>query len=94
MDLQNEALYGDRPNTSLMGATMLNGYNAQDQFDWGAVLANGIRGAAQGAMAASVNGAYQSGQLVSPGLVTGRGQGINLVTLLLLGGLVYVAVKA
>lgn len=86
MGLQLDALFGGQPNTSLMGADMLNSGQAQDSFDWGAVLANGIRGAAQGAMAASVQGAYDSGQLRAP---LGVSQGGNLMPLLLIGGLLY-----
>lgn len=93
MSLQNDAIYGDAPNRSMMSATMLNSGQAQDSFDWGAVLANGIRGAAQGAMAASVNGAYASGQLVAPNYQN-RGQGVSLVPLLVIGGILYAVANA
>lgn len=92
MDLQYQALYGDRANTSLMGADMLNSGAASDSMDWGAILANGIRGAAQGAMAASVQGAYDSGQLQAPpGAV--RGQTGSLLPLLILGGIAWAVMQ-
>lgn len=93
MNYQNDALFGDQKNTSLMGADMLNSGAAQNSMDWGAVLANGIRGAAQGAMAASVNGAYASGQL--QGQAPGRGAANGgLMPLLLIGGVLYLVMQS
>lgn len=103
MGLQLDALFAGQRNTSLMGADMLNAGQASDEFDWGAVLANGIRGAAQSAMAASVGGAYASGQLQQPmpGYVPGPGAGQgasqgglnSLMPLLLIGAVLYMVTR-
>jgi hypothetical protein len=71
MDLSVYSLYGDQANTSAIPQSMLNS-NADGTTDWGAVLAQGIRGAAQGAIRASVNEKYASGQLVAPYGTTGQ----------------------
>jgi hypothetical protein len=84
-----------------MGADMLNPGAASDSVDWGAVLANGIRGAAQGAIAASVGGAYASGQLQPmPGRdmygnpLPVASSGANLIPLLLIGAVLFLAMRA
>lgn len=89
-DFQIAALFGDRKTNAEVTATTVNGGQASDEWDWGAILANGIRGAAYGAMQASVRGAYASGQLAPA--PAARGEGGGLFTLLILGGLVYFAV--
>lgn len=67
MELQQNAIYGTSVAAyNQLGANMVNPMQANGDTDWGAILANGIRGAAQGAIAAQVNGAYASGQLVAP----------------------------
>jgi len=46
-------------------ATMLNS-SASDQYDFGSVLANGIKNAAANAIYTAIGGAYASGQLQPP----------------------------
>jgi hypothetical protein len=55
-------LYGTDNNYSAIPANMMNA-SAEDEFDWGAVVTNGIKGAAYNAIGQLVNGAYASGQL-------------------------------
>lgn len=92
-DYFNDALYGYTASTGTLGADMVNPSAASSSVDWGAILANGIRGAAQGAIAGQVAGAYQSGQLVA---AQQQAQAANkgLITLLLIGGIAYVLMKA
>lgn len=63
MDYQNAALFGNAPNTASIPATMLNGFNSEGGTDWGAVITNGIRGAADGAIRGLVEEKFQDGQL-------------------------------
>lgn len=88
------ALYGPGPNLSAINAQMLNPAYAQGETDWGAVMANGIRGATQGAIAGLVAEKYASGQLVSPN----NPQALalpqnNMLMWLLVGGAVYMLAK-
>jgi len=89
MDLQQNALYGSPVAAyNQLGANMVNPVKANGETDWGAILANGIRGAAQGAIGAQVNGAYASGQLVAPvGYQQTSASGLN--GLILLAGLAF-----
>jgi hypothetical protein len=73
---------------------MLNS-SAADQYDWGSVLANGIKNAAANAIYTAIGGAYASGQLqpspMQPGYVRPQGNGgglliVGLVLFMLLGG--------
>lgn len=95
MSLTNDALYGEY-QAPYMGADMLNG-SAQSSTDWGAVLAGGIVGAAQGAIGQMVGGAYASGQLQPPPAVVAQAQAQaqqrQLMTLLIIGAVIYAAVK-
>lgn len=86
-DYTNDALFGTYGGGAL-GADMLNPAAAQSATDWGAILANGIRGAAQGAIAAKVGGAYASGQLVNQQAAQAKGNS-QFLTLLLVGGVLY-----
>lgn len=89
-DLTKVALFGDDAAAyQTLGANMLNPVAASGETDWGAILMNGIRGAAQGAIASQVQGAYASGQLQSP--VVNRSA--SLMPLLLIGGLLYLVAK-
>lgn len=90
MDLQQYAIYGDPARAyQTLGANMVNPEKANGETDWGAILANGIRGAAQGAIEAQVRDAYASGQLVSPTYQPTTGPtGLN--GLLLVGALVWI----
>jgi hypothetical protein len=91
--LTQTALFGDDSMASGgMGADMLNPGSASGSTDWGAVLMNGIRGAAQGAIASQVQGAYTSGQLV-PNAAFSNHASISPMTLLLLGVVLYVVAK-
>lgn len=89
MDLQQQALYGSPVAAyNQLGATMANPSRANGDTDWSAILANGIRGAAQGAIAAQVNGAYASGQLIAqPGYQQTSASGLN--GLILIAGLAF-----
>jgi hypothetical protein len=86
MNIQQDAIYGGPAAMyQTLGANMVNPAQASGETDWNAILANGIRGAAQGAIQAQVNGAYASGQLVNPA-AQGRS---NMTGLILLAGLAY-----
>jgi hypothetical protein len=93
--LTNDALYGAYQAPTL-GANMMNA-NAQSETDWGAVLAGGIVGAAQGAIGQMVGGAYASGQLLpSPAqqaALQQQAQQRQMIMLLIVGALVYVVAK-
>jgi hypothetical protein len=89
-DFQNAALFGGGSSYQTMGANMLNPGQATSEVDWGAVLMNGIRGAAQGAIASQVQGAYASGQLAMPTpAAIQQQQRSNMTMLLLLGAVAY-----
>jgi hypothetical protein len=60
-----EGFYGRDNNYSAIPATMMNA-SASDEIDWGAVVTNGIKGAAVNAIQTMVGGAYASGQLQTP----------------------------
>lgn len=89
-DYYNDALWGYTSSGS-MGADMLNPGAAGGETDWGAILANGIRGAAQGAIGSMVRGAQVSGQLATAQIQ--RQQSNQLFMLLLIGGVLYLATK-
>lgn len=92
-DLTTVALWGPDANAyGTLGAQMVNPVSASGDTDWGAILTNGIRGAAQGAIAAQVNGAYASGQLVNSATGQRAGQG-SLLTLLLIGGVIWAVMQ-
>jgi hypothetical protein len=90
MDLANYSLFGDQQNNSAIPANLLS-TNAEGEIDWGAVLAGGIRGAAQGAIRAQVNEKYADGQLVNP---YPQNQSRNNTNLLLIGLVIFLLVKA
>lgn len=90
-DYYNNAVYGYTSDGTL-GADMLNPAQASDGNDWGSILASGIRGAAQGAIAARVSGAYQSGQLQQQAVQQQKANG-QFMVLLIVGGLLYLASK-
>lgn len=91
MTYQTDALYGDADNYSALPADMLN-VNADGAIDWNALLAGGIRGAAQAAIATRVNGAYASGQLVAPNQA--QASNAKLMNLLLIGAVIYAVMQA
>lgn len=86
MDLANYSIFGNQPNTSAIPSGMLN-TNADGSTDWNAVLANGIRGAAQAAISASVGEKFESGQLVAQAQATARN--VQTRNLLIVGALAY-----
>jgi hypothetical protein len=89
MNIQQDAIYGNPVQAyQTLGATMVNPMQANGETDWGAILANGIRGAAQGAIAAQVNGAYASGQLMQPTAYQ-QPRSNGLTGLLLVGAVLY-----
>ncbi len=69
-DYQNVAIFGTGRCRSAISADMLNSANASDPKDWNAILAYGIRGAAQAAISASVGEKFADGQLVSNAKMT------------------------
>lgn len=84
-----QPVFGDR-NYSAIPATMMNG-GASDEIDWGAVVTNGIKGAAINAINTMVGGAYASGQLQAPRQYD-QPVGVNnpqTMQLLMLGGLAW-----
>ncbi|RFP36153.1 hypothetical protein [Duganella sp. BJB476] len=85
------ALYGDDANTSEIPADMMNQFAASGATDWNAILANGIRGAAQAGIAASVNEKFNDGQLVRPP-VANTATNKN-TTMLLMVGLAYLVLR-
>jgi hypothetical protein len=85
MGITQDALFGTNYGPT-MGATMMNPSAASGDTDWGAVLLNGIRGAAQGAIASQVQGAYSSGQLQGP---MGQPRGNSMMPLLIIAAIVY-----
>lgn len=89
MNIQQDAIYGSPAAAyQTLGASMVNPMMANGDTDWNAILANGIRGAAQGAIAAQVQGAYASGQLVQP-TAYHQASASSLNGLLLLAGLAF-----
>jgi hypothetical protein len=93
--LTNDALYGNYM-APYMGANMMNA-NAQSDTDWGAVLAGGIVGAAQGAIGGMIGGAYASGQLQPTQAQLAAAyqaqQQRQLMTLLIIGAIIYAVAK-
>lgn len=89
-DLSTYSLFGDQGNPSAIPASMMN-TNADGSTDWNAVLTAGIRGAAQGAIAASVGEKYASGQLVAPARTV---QGAQTRNLLILAAVAYFALNS
>lgn len=57
-----DGVFGADNNYSAIPATMMN-RSASSDVDWGAVVTNGIKGAAVNAINTMVNGAYIGGQL-------------------------------
>ena len=57
-----DPVFGSGNNYSAIPATMMN-RSASSDIDWGAVVTNGIKGAAVNALNTMVNGAYIDGQL-------------------------------
>lgn len=95
MDLQQMAIYGNPVAAyQTLGAQMVNPERANGDTDWNAILANGIRGAAQGAIAAQVNSAYASGQLMAPVSYQPTTSPTGLNGLILLAGLAYIVMSA
>jgi hypothetical protein len=85
-------LYGTNNNYSAIPANMMNA-SAADEFDWGAVVTNGIKGAAYNAIGQLVNGAYASGQLQAPVNYQPVQAPMSTTTLLLLGVGAYLLLK-
>lgn len=86
MDLANYSIFGNAANTSAIPSNMLN-TNADGTTNWNAVLADGIRGAAQAAISASVGEKFADGQLVSQAQATARSNQTR--NLLIVGVLAY-----
>jgi hypothetical protein len=61
-------VFGADNNYSAIPANMMNA-SATSDIDWGAVVTNGIKGAAFNAINTMVGGAYASGQLQNPATV-------------------------
>ena len=82
-------VFGDR-NYSAIPANMMNAC-ADNEIDWGAVVTNGIKGAAVNAIQTMVGGAYASGQLQAPAQYAPAPAGISPQTmqLLLFGGIAW-----
>ena len=97
-DAQSGALFGSSPNTSAMDAQTLNPA-ASGPNDWTTVLTNGIANAAvmgiNGAVANAVNSGAINNQITAQnaGLFGGGAVGISLMPLLIIGGIIYMAVK-
>lgn len=89
-DYYNDAIYGYTSGGTL-GADMMNP-SAQGSTDWGAVLSSGIIGAAQGAIRARVNGAYESGQLQQAAVIQQRNNQ-QLLLFVVIGAALYFATK-
>lgn len=85
MGLQQDAIYGYAPGPSqTITPQMLN----PGVMSINELVANGIRGAAEGAINAQIAGAYASGQLVPPvSQVQARASTLN--GMILLAGLAY-----
>lgn len=92
-DYATAAIYGDTPNNSQIPADMLNSGAAGDETDWGAVLAGGIRGAAQAAISASVGAKFADGQLVTASTATARAKAAQARTWLVIAVVAYLALR-
>lgn len=88
---QADAIFGSQANTSAIPADLLN-VNANGETDWNSVIANGIRGAAQGAISALVGEKFQSGQLRDPATVQVTASN-KMIQWLLIGGVAYLVLK-
>ncbi len=87
-----DSYYGpDVRNTSLIPANIMSA-TAEGGYDWNAILSNGIRGAAQGAILASVGERFESGQLRAPPVPPGA-RPMSMQTLLLIAVVAYVVLK-
>ena len=94
MDLQQMAIYGDDVRAyQALGAAMANPAQANGDTDWNAILTNGIRGAAQGALQSQINAAYASGQLVNQPTYQPTTGPTGLNGLLLIAALAYFVMK-
>jgi hypothetical protein len=89
-DYYNDAVFG-YTSSGTLGADMLNPGVTSGETDWGAILANGIRGAAQGAIGSMVRGAQQSGQIAAAQVAQKKSN--QLFMLILIGGALYLATK-
>lgn len=93
MDFSIDALFGGGANTSQIPATMLNPGAAGGARDWGAILADGIVGATNGAIGALVKEKFDSGQLVATQTAAAQQQK-QLMPLIVIGGIAYLLMKA
>jgi hypothetical protein len=91
MDLANYSLFGDVQNTSAIPASVMS-VNADGDTDWNAVLASGIRGAAQAAIAASVGQKFADGQLVAQ--AQQKAQSDQMRNLLIMGVIAYLVLHS
>lgn len=88
MGLYADTLFGnDVPNTAQIPAYMLN-QSAANSTDWGAIISDGIRGAAQGAIDGLVREKFQDGQLKAQ-----AANNNNMMKWLVIGAVVYLLVK-
>lgn len=87
MSYESNALFGENDGYSAIPANMLNA-GADGAVDWGYVVSQGIKGAAQNAIGAMVNGAYADGQLQQNRTVQVTADK-NTMNLLIIGALVF-----
>lgn len=88
---ENDLLFGDT-NYSRLPATTMNPY-AESDTDFGKMVTLGIINATNAAIQNKVNEAGASGQLVWTGNGVQFNASKNLLTLLLIGGVIYFMVK-
>lgn len=93
LNYEGDAIYGTQSYNTAIGANMMNPTYATSSTDWGSILTNGIRGAAEGAMAGLVAEKYASGQLQLPTAYQGAQQQKSIMPLLVIGAIVYVLMK-
>lgn len=84
---ENNALFGDNSDYAAIPANMLNA-GADGAVDWGYVVSQGIKGAAQNAIGAMVNGAYADGQLQQNRTVSVSADK-NTMNLLIIGAIAF-----
>lgn len=92
MDYQNAALFGDRANTSMIPSAMMNQFTADGSTDWGAVITNGIRGAADGAIRGLVSEKFQDQQLKAQQTQAAIAQR-SMLNLVVIGAILFVVLK-
>lgn len=94
-DYQTYTLFGDVPNPSMIDAQTMNP-DASGPDDWLRVMTDGIKASVANGITGMIGSAQASGQLPvnANGNDVHRQQRANLTGLLLLGALIFLAVKA